>query len=64
MHNIIIITCVQRPLLKGGRGGTCPPNIWEGGDKILFVRPKFMANSRTLSLLFEFAADVFSEIIM
>ena len=47
----------------GGRGGHVPQYLGRG-DKIPFVPPKFMANSRTLSLLFEFAADVSSEIII
>ena len=48
---------------KGGTGGTCLSQYLGRGDKIRFVPPKFMVKSRTLSLLFEFAADVFSEII-
>ena len=53
-----------RDLFYGGDGGDMSPQYLGRGDKIPFVPPKFMANSRTLSLLFEFAADVFSEIII
>ena len=51
-----------RDLFYGGDGGTCFPQYL--GMLNTFFPPKFMANSRTLSLLFEFAADVFSEIII
>ena len=54
----------QRSILWGDGGDMFFPISGKGGIKYLLSPPKFMANSRTLSLLFEFAADVFSEIII